>query len=254
MEFHGKRLFPSAFFFYPSNPSRHIRKGKGCVRKTVPERIYDPFRRARYGLKIAVAHIDIIGVIHVSIRRMESLCGRIILQRSGKSICQLPRRAAVTHQQLRRRVAALHAALPGKQSRGNGVIVPDPARICHAAHIQENNDLRKMRGHILKHPVLRLRQVKVRVLKNRVRQMNMGKSVLRLILRTAEIRFAVPPFSGIAAEGDNRRVRPRCRPLQQVSGNFRFRNQPRNSSLAVCLLHIMPVKFRAVRKYRHLSA
>ena len=111
------------------------RKGKLCVGKSESERIAYAFCRIPKSLKIAVAHIDILSIVHVVNRFVEICGGRIVVHRSGEGVRKLAGRGYLSTQQFRHGKSALHAALPCDERGGDLIVIFDPGGIDDAADI-----------------------------------------------------------------------------------------------------------------------
>ena len=86
-------------------PLFHLGHGKRELRvgQSEAEGIVHLLRRSGNGLKIAVSHIDILGIVHIVIRLVEIVSGGVVLQPPGKGIRQLAAGVFLPDEQLRRR-------------------------------------------------------------------------------------------------------------------------------------------------------
>ena len=163
-------------------------------------------------------------------------------------------RADVADQQIRRRQAALHAALPGQQRRADGGVVLKPERIHHAARVEHNGHAWERREHLSNHVFFLEREE---------------------VIAVVRLSRAVIILAGKAADRDNGGIGERARLLNQrviqnrLSGlsrrcargvlrldvlGIKAFQRLKNLDFALVLLHAEPLRQRADVSHRRVSA
>ena len=174
---------------------------------------------------------------------MEALCRRIVRELRGKGIREMPGRIDLPAQHVGGRKASLHAALPRHEHGGDPVVVAEPVRRDHAAHIHDNNDMRKMLRHRVHHGELRICQIEIAVLKELRRELLFA--LLMLVLRVplmSGLHRAVPALAGETADRDHRSVRERRRALNEVVRERRLHRHAGDAAHRVLLLYILLIE------------
>ena len=215
------------------------------VGKAVPERVHHLFIRAGQRFKVAVAHIDILGICHVVRRIEEPLRGGVIAQIARKGIRQLAAGVCSAGEQRRNGAAALHARLICQQHRRDARIRAKPRNIHHAAHVEHQHHLLERGTHLLDERALGLGAVKIAFAKNargNLRHCQLVLPGVRLVLVDVFVVAAVPPLAGKTAEHNNRDIRRRARLPHKLCGQLRLGHQAWGVAGGVALGHIAAVK------------
>ena len=209
---------------------------KSGVGEAETKGIVDPISSTGNGLKIAVTHINIVGILYIIIRFMEISRRGIVLQLFGKGIHQLAAGIAVAAQQLSSGSATLHAALPGHQHRADGIIGIEPLGIHHATDVHHNNDFGKVFLYLFHHRPLSIGQVEIAILKQLV-----------------TLQMSIPALTGETGDGNNRCV-GKCSGLAaQCVWQLRLRELARQTAFVILFLHIGTVIVRQILKDIHMA-
>ena len=184
-------------------PPRRIAQRKRRVAQAVTERIADGGRRAGDRFKVAIAgeHIAPDTPHTAWIPRNSPKTDRP--QTTTRTYPADGRRGRPTaNQNIRRRQAALHAALPRQQRRADGGVIPEPEGIHHAAGVEHHRHARERRQHLFDH-VLFLK----------------GEEIIAVVRLTRSVVI----LTGEAADGEDSGIRKRARLLHEFVAQKRVR-------------------------------
>ena len=168
---------------------------------------------------------------------MEAFRRRIILQSSGKSICQLTRWVHISAQNICCRQAAFNSSLPGQEHRGYLFIFFKPGSIQHTAYIQDNRHMRKRSFDLFHHFLFCFRETEIPIFKDFCRKLSQ-----RLISPCKFLicdTLPVPPFSGIPAYGYNSCIRKCLCLAQQFLRHFWLQGHSRTVSPGILILDLL---------------
>ena len=194
--------------------------------------VIDLLRRPGNGLKIPVAHKNIVGIADIVLRLVEIGGGRIVAKGGGKGVRQLAGGIDITAEDVRLRHGALHTALPGQQHGPDFGILYEPGGIHHAAHIQNNHDLVELGADLGNHLLFLRGEVEI--------------SVPRLT-------FPVPALRGKPADADNGGIAFRGSLLQKRRRDLRLHSIARLLARHPLARHIFPVECMQRGENLHLA-
>ena len=236
-------------YFAVFRPGAHRLQSKAGVGQPVAKGIADLLRRPREGLKVPVAHIDVLGVLHIVGGVVEMLGGGVVGQIPGKGIGQLAARIGFSGEQRRNGRAPLHASLIGQQNRGDAIVLAEPGDIHHAAHVEYYRHLFKGGADLPYHAALFPGEIVVPLGENSLCSFGhiqlVGPGVVRLLVKH---RFPVPSLPGETAEDDDGRVRLLSGGVHQFPGQLRLGHQAGNVASLIPSGHIVPVEVGQGRK------
>ena len=141
-------------------------QAKGGVGKSVSKWIDYFFLCSWKGFKIAVAYINVLGIVYIIKGLMEVGSGWIIIYIRCKSVSQLTGRISVASEKLRHGKPAFHAALPSKKSGGNLVVIFYPGKIHDSADVENYHDIIEALFYHGKHCFLTGSEVEVAIWEN----------------------------------------------------------------------------------------
>ena len=218
-------------------------QGKAGVGQAVAEGVTHPLRRSRQRLKIPVAHIDVLAVLHIVGGVMEAGGGGVVGQVPGEGVGQLAAGIGFAGEQGGNGPAPLHAPLPGQQGGGNTIILAEPGDVHHAARIEHHRHLVKSGADLVYHALFFSGEVVVPPGKDVFGLSGhiqlVGPGVVRLLI---EDRLPVPALAGEAAEDDHGHVRVPPGRIHQTLGQLRLGHQAGDVPRLIPPLHIVPVK------------
>ena len=202
----------------------HIAQRKRRVAQAVTERIADGGRRAGDRFKVAIADEHILLILHIQPGFREIRRRRIGRKRRRERIRQMAGGADVSNQNIRRRQAALHAALPRQQRRADGGVIPKPEGIHHAAGVEHHRHARERRQHLFDHMLF---------LK--------GEEIIAVVRLTRSVVI----LTGEAADGEDGGIRKRARLLHEFvaqNGFARFARRRTRGKLRADVFGIKPLQ------------
>ena len=209
--------------------------------------------RAGHGLKVAVAHVDVVLVVHEGVRLVEVVRGGVVFQRRGEGVRQLARGGVQPQQQLGLGQAALHARLPGHQRGVDAGIVPEEGRVEHAAHVQHHDHGVEGGLDLVHHVRLGVVQVEVALGEH-----GLGQVILRVVHPHARVlldpvkgALAVPALAGEAADGDDGRVGKGRRPLDELIRQLGLVHGAGLAALGVAGADVLAVEGVGALEQRH---
>ena len=197
-----------------------LAQGEGGVAQPEAEGIAHLLRRAGNGLKVAVAHEDVVLVGDVVLGFVEARGGGVRREIHREGVVQPPAGAYIAAQHVRSGHAALHARLPGQQRRMNAGIVMEPGGVHHAAGVQHHCHPGEGRRHTLH---------------------QRGLLPAEEVVAVEGLAGAVIALAGEAADGNHGRVRPGPGLHQQILGQGGLYGLPRMPVRSVLPGNIRPV-------------
>ena len=130
---------------------------KICIRQTESEFIQHLF--GGEGFKIAVTHKDVLNIVVVFLCA-EAAAARVVLISFCDCIAELSARSDFTGEYIRKRVSALHTALPSYKYRAYFILICIYLfKINKTAYIENQNDVVKMSRDKVKHLLFSAREV-----------------------------------------------------------------------------------------------
>ena len=220
-------------------------QSKAGVGQAEAEGIANPLRRARQGLEIPVAHIDILGVFHIVCGVVEMLRGWVVVQVPGKGVRQLAAGIGLSGQQGGDGASALHTALIGQQHGGNPVVLIEPGDVHDAAHVQHHGHPVKGGADLVHHGALSVRQVIIPLGEDPLGPLGHKHLVgPHIVFVLGNHGNPVPALAGEAAEDDHGGIRMFPRRGQQFHRKLRLRHQSGDVPGGIALRDISPVVVR----------
>ncbi len=224
-------------------PGAHRLQRKAGVGQAVAKGVAHPLRRPRKSFKIPVAHINILGVVHIVGGVVEVLRGGVVGQISDKGVGQLAAGIGLAGEQGSNGRAPFHTPLVGQEGRRDAVVLPKPGDVHHAAHVEHHSHLVKGGADLFHHGPLLLGEVVVPPGEDSLGFAGhiqlIGPGVVRLLIKD---RLPVPALPGEAAEDDHGHVRIPPGRIHQALGQLRLGHQAGDVPRLIPLLHVVPVK------------
>ena len=185
---------------------------------------------------------------------MEAFGGRIIFQCPGIGIRKVSGGIHVSHQNVRHGKSAFHSALECQKRTLNALVVGKPSCADHTAHVQNHDHLPETALDCFDHGFFSIGQLEVTVFENAGRNIGhllFGRILLILIL--VDHSLSVPAFSGKTADGNDGRIRKRCRPRKKFFRYGRLNGESRHGAFRKLLFYVFLIKPYGLRIDKNLS-